>query len=470
MSRSNDTKQARSSEPGASLPASDPPRKPSPWYAQLFPEQRRAADFIISRPASALFCKPGVGKTYLAMAMLEATSWRLALIVAPLTSLDVTWHPKLVTLPDTIINKELVSSLKSLGRSHPRQIILTNPEALRRSLKGNRIGKLPWDVVIWDESQNIKNRSSINSRLARRLRHVPRRLALSGTPMDTGQIDIWAQMRFVDHTVFGESWREFANEYCYKTGWMGKEWKFSPKKNDDFVRLLEPYVMRLGDDFLGLEPIRVVPVPTLLLGEQRRIYEAMQHHSIVDLADNIGDGLVTANNEGARDVKLSQITGGAVLDADGLVHPTGRAKARKLAHLLRGLERPVVVFCQYLHEIDIIRELVPQAQVIRGGTSTKHRTKVIADFQAGHIPELVCQIRTAGESISLTRAATMIMYSMTYSYINFEQVLRRLQRGGQTRPVTAYIIFCPSTIDEDKLSLVQDKSETSLRVLAHFEE
>jgi len=64
----------------------------------------------------------------------------------------------------------------------------------------------------------------------------------------------------------------------------------------------------------------------------------------------------------------------------------------------------------------------------------------------------------------------LILYSMTYSYINFEQTLRRLHRGGQTDQVTAYILFCVSTIDEDKLNLVQDKSETSAEVLAHFEE
>ena len=470
MSRYNGTRRGRSpSKAEASPPASTPPKKHLTWYGRLYPEQRHATDFILERPATALFCKAGTGKTLITLAMLERSQWRVALIVAPFTSLDVTWYPRITTLPHTLIHRgitELAGSLKSSPRAHTRHIVLTNPEALRRSLR--RIAKLPWDVVVWDESQGIKNRSSVASRLARRLRHVPRRLALSGTPLDTGQIDIWAQMRFVDHEVFGENWRDFAEEYCYKTGWMNKEWRFNPRKDRQFLKALEPYIYRLDDSFLGLKPMSVVPVPINLLGEQRRIYETMERDNLVMLPA----GMITAENQGARDVKLSQITGGAVLDADGNVHPTGQAKRRRLKHMIATLERPLVIFCQFLHELEIVMELVPfeRVEVVQGATRIKDRTRIINAFQAGKIDVLICQIRTAGESIDLTRAATLVMYSMTYSYINFEQVLRRLQRGGQTRAVTAYILYCVSTVDDDKLRLVQQKCETSDTILAHFEE
>jgi SNF2 family DNA or RNA helicase len=452
-------------------PASTAQKKQSLWLNKLYEKQRGAFDFIVSRPATALFCTPGTGKTYISLAVLEQTDWRVALIVAPFTSLGITWLPKITLLPLTEVHgglEELRGSLKSPGRHPYRHIVLTNPEALRRDLK--RIDRLPWDLVIWDESQNIKNRSSINSRLARRLRHVPRRLALSGTPLDTGQIDIWAQMRFVDHMVFGEDWRDFANEYCYKTGWMGKEWKFSERKHPQFLRALRQHIFRLDDKFLGLKPLQLIPVPVILLGNQRQIYETMERDSIVEF----DGGMVRAHNEGARDVKLSQITGGAMLDEEGQAHPTGRAKARKLAHLLRRDDWPVVIFCQYLHEIDIILELFAHepytVRVISGGVKSKERTRIISDFQAGKINALICQIKTGGESIDLTRASTLIMYSMTYSYINFEQTIRRLQRGGQENQVRAYILYCVDTIDMDKLQLVKQKSKTSFRILTPFEE
>ncbi len=99
--------------------------------------------------------------------------------------------------------------------------------------------------------------------------------------------------------------------------------------------------------------------------------------------------------------------------------------------------------------------------VIKGQVKEKDRTQIVADFQAGKYDVLICQVRTGGESIDLTRASTLIMYSMSYSYINFEQILRRLQRGGQTRAVRVYVLYCVNSVDSDKLQLVQQKSETS---------
>lgn len=471
MTHSNAKKHVSwSSVEKASPPASIPPRKLSPWFAKLYDKQKEAFEFIISRAATALFCTPGTGKTFISLAVLEHTCPRLALIVAPLTSLGVTWRPKLKTLPHTTLLDGLGNvrdALKTAPRGNHGIIVLTSPRALHSASR--RIAKLPWSLVIWDESQNIKDKDSRNSRIARRLRHVPRRLALSGTPVDTGQIDIWAQMRFVDHEVFGEDWRDFSNEYCYRSGWMGKEWKFSQRKQQQFLDALKDHVFRLDDDFLGLKPLQITPVPCLLLGEQRRIYEQMETDQVIEL-----DGvMITAQNAGARDVKLSQITGGAVLDSDDGVHMTGKTKRRKLLHLLRQDLWPVVIFCQFLHEIDIILELFDhesyRVAVIRGSVKEDDRTQIVNDFQSGRYDCLICQVRTGGESIDLTAAATLIIYSMTHSYINFEQVIRRLQRGGQTQQVQAFVLYCIDTIDEVKLDVVKQKSETSSDILSFFE-
>jgi SNF2 family DNA or RNA helicase len=453
-----------------SRPASIAVTKHSAWYAQLFDAQKKAADFILSRPATALFCQARTGKTYISMAVLELSSWRVAVIVAPLTSLGVVWQPKLLTLLQKChihsSPQALRSALKYDQDATRRHILLTNPEALRSSKKW--IAKLPVDLLIWDESQNIKNRNSANSRIARRLRHVPRRIALSGTPLDKGQIDVWAQMRFVDHTILGEDWGSFADEYCYKGGFKNKKWFFSARKGPQFLATLKDHIYRLDDKFLKLTPIEVIPVPVLILGKQRTLYDTMQRDSLIV----INGVTITANNAGARDVKLSQITGGAVLDREDIAHPTGRAKQRKLLHLLRRDEWPVVIFCQFLHEIDLILELFDhepqQVAVIQGSVKEKERTHIVNQFQEGHYDVLICQVRTGGEAIDLTRASVLIFYSMSYSYINWEQVLRRVQGLNQKKSPKAYILYCEDTIDADKLQLVQDKGETSDEVLTHF--
>lgn len=454
----------------ASRPASTHQPKQSTWYEKLFPKQKDAADFILSRAATALFCQARTGKTFISMSVLELADWCVALIIAPKTSLGTVWEPKLATLSNTRVARslqELRSALKQDRRRQHRYVLLTNPEALRSVAKS--LAKVMWDIAIIDESQSIKHRSSANSRIARRLRHVPRRIALSGTPLDKGQIDIWAQMRFVDHEVFGENWGDFADEYCYRGGFKNKKWFFNEKKNDRFLRALKDHIFRLDDRFMGLTPIEVIPVPVLMLGQQRELYDLMHAQQLITIAG----ATITANNAGARDVKLSQITGGAVLDREDGVHPTGRAKIRKLMHLLKQEEEwPVVIFCQFLHEIELIKASIPSEvfgiAVIQGKVKDKERTQIINDFQKGRYDILICQVRTGGEAIDLTAASTLFFYSQSYSYINWEQVLRRVQGLNQKRSPKAYILFCVDSIDEDKLQLVKDKNKTSDGVLSYF--
>jgi SNF2 family DNA or RNA helicase len=470
MTRYNGAKLSLSREKAeASSRVSTPRKKPSTWYDQLLPDQVAAADFILSRPATALFCKARTGKTYISLAVLEQSNWCVALIIAPKTTLGAVWRSKLATLDRTAIvsrPEELKAALAANPRGKHRLVLLTNPEALRRAAR--RIAKLPWDIVIIDESQGLKSRSSANSRLARRLRHVPRRIALSGTPIDTGQIDIWAQMRFVDYEVFGERWGDFAEEYCYRGGFKNKKWFFDERKHDKFLHCLKDHIFRLDDKFLGLRPLEITPVPIMMLGRQQRLYDQMQSDSLIRL-----DGVdIVGNNAGARDVKLSQITGGMVLDEDGLAHRTGRAKERKLSHLLKHVERPVVVFCQYLHEIEIIYELMTvilrRVAIIQGAVKETDRTRIIEDFHKGKYDGIICQVRTGGEGIDLTRSSTLIVYSMNYSYINWEQLLRRIQGLNQKKTPKALVLYCEDTIDMDKLRLVEEKSERSEQVLAHF--
>ena len=66
-----------------------------------------------------------------------------------------------------------------------------------------------------DESHRLKSPSGQISRWASQIadRSV-RRLALTGTPMPHSPMDIYAQYRAVDKTIFGVSYQEFKNRYA----------------------------------------------------------------------------------------------------------------------------------------------------------------------------------------------------------------------------------------------------------------
>lgn len=447
------------------LPAWKPPKKRSNWYGKLYKEQKQAANFILSRIRDSggvgLFSEQGTGKTHIACAVIEQLDPQLILIIAPLTSLDITWHPRLLTLPGQLVRQH--KQIKGL----PGPVtLLIHPEYLVKFSKA--IVKIPWDLVIWDESQGIKDRSSARSRAARRLRDHRRRLVLSGTPIDKSQIDVWAQMRFIDHTVFGEKWGDFADEYCRKGGWMNHKWIFRKSRHKQFLKAIEDHIFRLSKKFMELPPLTINPVPVVMFGDQARLYEEMSENSIIEIEGK----KIIASMAGVRDVKKSQITGGLVLDDEGKVHRTGFAKIRKFKQLLPKLKKPIVVFCQYLHEIkDIIDNLKRfKTVVLKGSVKGEERSQVLRDFQAGKYDAIVCQLRTGGVSIELSRSCNMVLYSFNYSYIDFEQIFARLHRGGQKNEVTVWVLYCVDTIDEEKIDVIKEKASVAKSVLNHFEE
>src|SRR5690606_8006349 len=99
--------------------------------------------------------------------------------------------------------------------------------------------KRRWDIVVVDESQNLKSRTSAQSRAARRIaRSAAYRLILTGTPVDELD-DQWAQFDFVDSDILGP-WENFRDEFMrQKSVAKGvKIWVMRKRQEANLARLL----------------------------------------------------------------------------------------------------------------------------------------------------------------------------------------------------------------------------------------
>ena len=467
--RRQNSKRMRSRASGRqaeSQPSFVPQTKPFNWYGQLLTEQREAADFVIERGGSAaLFCQQRTGKTYITCAVIQKLKFKFVLVVAPLVGVETVWVPRLSTLGNVLRSYESAAFYRD-------GMLVVHWQYFVKYAK--KLAKLDWDMIVLDESQGIKNRNSAQSRAARKFRNAQgARLALSGTPMDDTPIDIWGQMRFVDHTVFGESWTEFADEFCYKGGFKNKQFIFDERKRPEFNRRLKPHAYRLTVAFLKLKPVNIHLVPIQMFGEQRRIYQKMESTGLV----KIGKHVTTSPRAMTKKIKLAQITGGHLITNDGERLSVGNAKQRKLAHLAKKLSRPLVVFCQFTYEAyqlpDILRETHRRVKILHGKVKDKRndkaRTKLLADFQLGKVDAMVCQLRTGGVSIELTRARDMVLYSINHSFIDFEQILFRLQGMSQKHEVNVYLLFVIGTVDEEKVDVIRQKTSEVYKVVSQLE-
>jgi superfamily II DNA or RNA helicase len=178
-------------------------------------------------------------------------------------------------------------------------------------------------------------------------------------------------------------------------------------------------------------------------------------------------------------VRLQQIAGGFIaLDnaedekAPPDMIPIGSTKLRKLKALSRRLEPPFVVFCKYKAELFAVHRMMSvlydRVELFYGKTPRDERDRLQADFQNGLIEVLICQNRTGGLGIDLYRTSTAIIYSLTFSYIDFDQLISRFDLYKKKQAVKIILLLAQNSIDEDVLSLVLNKenvSESTLRKL-----
>ncbi len=436
-------------------------------YEKLYSYQKAAVEFVLKLDGAALFFQQGTGKTWITGGVLERMDDLTdALIVVPLANLETTW---LKLLRTELPHLSVATDWESFKKLPTPRVLLVNYEGLPdRKRKGktkrgiiHRVRKHPWSIVVYDESQRLKDRGSRASRDAKRLRYAARRLILSGTPVEQCPQDLWAQLRFVAPEVLGDRWSDFENKFLRREGYMGHQRVFKRHRMKAFLERIKNVCLRVTkEEVLDLPPLTVKTYPVTLRGDQGRMYRELEDDMVLDLGDG---SQVTTELRITQMVKLQQLCGGFIKDDEGHTRRIGRAKLRKALALLNRLPRPVVIFCRNKEEIFWLQEEIPGSEVLMG--KTKNRPALIERFQLGGVPVLICQIRTGGVGIDLFHAHHAILFSSTFSFIDFDQAISRLHRIGQVWPVVIHLLFAKATIDEDIALAVRFKQSVSDLIL-----
>ena len=163
-----------------------------PLRTQLRDYQKRGVDwlhFLKSAGLGALLADDmGLGKTIQALSVLE----RRSLVVAP-TSVLRNWMEEAKRF-----RPELSLSLYH-GRERkldPEADLTVTSHALLR-LDREILTSIPWDTVVLDEGQAIRNPDTDLARAAYAL-SARFRVSLTGTPIENRLVDLWSQLHFLN--------------------------------------------------------------------------------------------------------------------------------------------------------------------------------------------------------------------------------------------------------------------------------
>ena len=409
----------------------------------------------------------GLGKTVQVLALLAergvAVTGRPSLVVSPRSVLD-NWlaEARRFTPGLRALAYHGTDRSRLQGSLAEHDLVITTYGTLRRDitlLKG-----IPFDYVILDEAQAIKNPSSQSAKSSRLL-EASHRLALTGTPVENHLGELWSLFEFLNPGMLGRL-PELA------------EAAQSQRPDEDTLRLvaraLRPFLLRrTKEEVLPDLPEKTEQTLTCELGtKQRKLYDELRDHYRVSLLHGLDEA-------GLRKARL-QVLEALLRLRQAACHPglidveRSDEPSAKLETLLEQLEEvldeghKVLVFSQFVSLLKIVRQRLDE----RGVTyeyldgRTRSRQPRIDRFQEDpdcHV--FLISLRAGGLGLNLTAADYVYILDPWWNPAVEAQAIDRAHRIGQTRPVFAYRLIAADTVEEKILALQDKKRELADAIL-----
>ena len=434
---------------------------PTSWQ-----HQREALAFVKDKPGSMLAMEMGTGKTKVAIDLMDSHGYRRVLIICPLSVVSVVsgvWpgeFAKHSALDWTILSlshgsvKDKQAQAEAALATSERAAVVINYESVWREPFGSWAKKQPWDLVVMDESHRCKSPGGVASRYLSRLSdRVPQRLALTGTPMPHSPLDIYAQYRALDKSIYGTSFFRFKARYAVMGGWSNTQ-VVGYQHQEELQRKFYSIAYRVeAADVLDLPPLLTVTRMCELGPKARKLYRTLERDFIADLEE----GRITAVNALSQLLRLQQVTSGYARTEDGQDVEVDTTKAELLADLLEDMgKEPVVVFARFKHDLEVFhrvaRRLGRPSYEISGA-----RKELSLWNEVGGV--LAVQIQSGGLGIDLTKARYAVYYSLGFSLGDYLQSRARLHRHGQERPVEIIHLVAAHTVDEKVMAALAAREQ-----------
>ena len=459
------------------------PQLPEKLAGTLRPYQKDGVRFLLGVTeagfGACLADDMGLGKTLQVIAWLAhlhatgALAERAALIVAP-ASLLTNWQDELRKFAPQL--NTLVLHPYALNRQdsdylqkNPGWLLKRAHVALTTYGMATRLAELlaaePLPALVLDEAQAIKNADSQRTR-SLLLLNSPRRVALTGTPVENSLSELRSLFHFLTPGLLGTE-KEF-NAMVQK---MGTD--YSPLR-----RLVRPFMLRrLKTDpalLPELPPKTEQPAYCLLTPEQTRLYarEVEKLQSIIHEPDP--QTRLTLLLPILSHLKLicnhpAQYLGESYYD------PALSGKMTRLGHLARQIAAAgdaALIFTQYRSMMEPLHDFLAgifgaPGLVLHGGTPIAERQQLVQQFQhPGGPPFFLLSLKAAGTGLTLTRARHVIHFDRWWNPAVENQASDRAYRIGQKNPVIIHPLICRGTIEENIHTMLTRKRDMADKLLA----
>lgn len=358
------------------------------------------------------------------------------------------------------------------------------------------LSQVSWARVVLDEAQNIKNPSAKQTRAIHSI-PAPRRIALTGTPLENRLIELWSIMDFLNPSYLGPA-SEFRTRFAIPIE------RYHDKLRGGQLRgLVQPFVLRR----LKTDPTVITDLPEkveskeycYLTPEQASLYQTCVSDMLT--AAERAEGIQRRGVVLAGLIKLKQICNHPShflkeFGPDGnaaTVTNVSPARSGKCARIIEMLQEVVaagdkaLVFTQFRQMGHLLAGMLRQALdrdvlFLHGGSPAAQRQQMIAEFQgdranAGRFagrtaqatPVLILSLKAGGVGLNLTAANHVFHFDRWWNPAVESQATDRAYRIGQTRTVQVHKFVVSGTLEERIDQMIQEKTELADQIIGHGE-
>lgn len=378
---------------------------PAPYPDMVKKHQSNTLDFALNRGKSAAFLDTGLGKSFIELEFARQCA-------------EETKKPSLILTPLAVagqmvreghkfgIDARQIRDQSDVGAG----IMVANYERL------SKLDPSSFGAIVLDESSILKSFAGrTRNALMEAFADTPYKMAATATPSPNDHMELGNHAEFLGVMRQQEMLSKW---FINDTGTASQDWRLKGHAVDDFWRWVASWARAatLPSDLGGDDTGYVLP-------------EIDRHiHKVgADIMAGEFDGLFRIPEMSATSFhKEKRLT---------LQHRC------ELAAELATHDKPVTVWCETNEESTALAKMIDGAIEVHGSLDADEKERRIVGFVEGHYRVLVTKPKLAGFGLNLQHCAHAVFASISFSYEQHYQAVRRSHRFGQTERVRNDIVI-----------------------------
>ncbi|KAF9515524.1 hypothetical protein BS47DRAFT_1293769 [Hydnum rufescens UP504] len=420
-------------------------------------------------------CGPVVGKVLIVCPVSLLSNWRKGVFV---------WLGR--DRIEVLLGDKDINTIKAFKNSK-HQVLIIGYERLRSVIDDLRYCRPPIGLIICDEGHRLKSADSKTTKMFEVLA-VPRRIILSGTPVQNNLGEFHAMADFVNHGLL-DTYKMFSRVYenpilkSRAPDCTPQEFEIGSGRAEQLAEYSKSFVLRRTADILSnyLPPkneyVVFVRPTSLQLGMFAKILNpdklddligasTAKSLALIGRLKQLCNSPVLLRSTSDEKEEIQSTANAAIKNALGLLPESAQmddmtlsGKMTALQSLLRILRRDtdekVVIVSHYTATLNVIEKFCARKMYtyfrLDGSTKVDNRQMFVDKFNKATQADrfiFLLSAKAGGVGLNLIGASRLILVDSDWNPSHDLQAMARIHRDGQKRPVFIYRLLTCGTIDE----------------------